>query len=249
MARPPHRATGNAAPATSARLGGCRRNEAGLRHGSGFSGARPRHATAGHARAAAAQELESAPLPARVVRTRALGKAQLEVAQRNVATSAPSVQSTGPSPRPSGASSAQRQPVQQPQQSEHSMPVNAAASQRVSQGPLRAARHGFHVPSPRNGRRVRLAVAVVAPQVLLRALQDQPLHRAVDHRGSGTLIIRQRLAEFADPHQVAGAFRQALAPHQQQRRTGLLHQPRPASSCTPACRRTGPRRPDPLGGT
>src|SRR5690606_804958 len=83
------------------------------------------------------------------------------------------------------------------------------------------------------GLAARPLVAVVAPQVLLRALQDHALDLAVDDRDVGVEVAAERLGGRLQAEHIALAARQALGPgvdhahalHRRQAR-GQRHGPR-----------------------
>ena len=152
---------------------------------------------------------------ARAAASLSLGKAQRDVAQRDAAARA------GERVQQRAEAAAERACA--PSGSQCSSQSRPSRSVRPSDGPCSGA-----PLSRRAGARARLLVAVIAPQVLLRASPDQPLHRPVDDRGGFCLSRRcpagTCFAERRDVHHVAGAARQPLAPERERHRAGLLHQ-------------------------
>ena len=144
-------------------------------------------------------------------------QAQVQVARRIAAARAPAATTARPSrgPAPPAAAAATSAAA-----------TAAASSARAEPAVMRGSR------AAAASTRARHLVAVVAPQVLLRALRDQPLHGAVDDRGLRELqrlgivaSARQRLGKRAQTQVEALPARQPLAPGEHDRRAHLLRQP------------------------
>ena len=189
------------------------------------------HTRAGRARARLRpSQRKCSRASARALGRRQLREAQLEVAQRDCAgASRPAHAAARPSAAAERRLHAQRQPVQQPQQ-------RRAASVRADVHRVAGARR----------RRPPRAAACSGGSPTGTAAGTARISRSIARlmaaaAACSRIAAGERLVERRDVHDVAGAARQPLGPHQQQRRAGLLRPgARPASWCRPAAEERRP---------